>query len=350
MWRQIFEYHPIIGYRFIPGLRARIRRADGAYLIRVNDVGFRCDHDFVNEKKPGTRRVLLFGDSYTAGDGVSNGNRFGDLLEDEIPNLEVYNFGLPGTGTDQQYLAYREYADGIEHDLLIIAIFIENIRRVAAHYRYYFNENGEQVCYEKPYYELINSRMVLRNVPPSRHPILESDLSKEERNAIDRGAPVARMANWLNGRGMKDLSVTLGKQINKKGLKDLVQRWIRYQPLPEYGSPNSQAWQIMRAILEEWIGNHSRKVLLVLIPCHQYVEEIADPSHYQARYRNLAFSLEDCALHDPMPDLLKYSFEDRRRFRLQEGHLTPKGHAVLTRSLVPVLEDLLDKSAAEGLP
>ena len=97
--RRVFQYDPVIGYRFIPGLKARIPHERGGYLVRVNNAGFRCNHDFRASRTPGYRRVLLFGDSLTAGDGVSNEDRFGDLLEDVIERLEVYNFGLPGTGT-----------------------------------------------------------------------------------------------------------------------------------------------------------------------------------------------------------------------------------------------------------
>ena len=73
--RQIFEYDPDIGYRYIPGLRARIPHESGGYLIRANEMGFRSTREYVAEKPPGVRRVLLFGDSYTAADGVPNERR-----------------------------------------------------------------------------------------------------------------------------------------------------------------------------------------------------------------------------------------------------------------------------------
>ena len=133
--RQLLEYHPTFGHRFIPGLRARVDHEGGGYLVRTNQSGFRSDHEFVPEKQPGTFRVLLFGDSYTAGNGVSNGRRYGDVLESLIPGLEVYNFALTGTGTDQQYLIFREMAAGIEHDLVVISIWLENIRRNVARFR-----------------------------------------------------------------------------------------------------------------------------------------------------------------------------------------------------------------------
>ena len=73
---------------------------------------------------------MLFGDSYTAGDGVSIGHRYGDLLEAELERAQVLNFGLPGSGTDQQYLAFREFAAALDYDLLIISPMVENIRRI----------------------------------------------------------------------------------------------------------------------------------------------------------------------------------------------------------------------------
>src|ERR1035441_4062657 len=104
--RQIFQYHPVIGYHYIPALRARVLHEVGGYMVRTNATGFRSRHEFLEVKHPGAKRILLFGDSFTAGDGVSNNNRYSDLLETLVPGLEVFNYGIPGTGTDQQYLAY----------------------------------------------------------------------------------------------------------------------------------------------------------------------------------------------------------------------------------------------------
>ena len=35
MFRQLLEYHPRIGHRFIPGLKARIEHEGGGYLVRT---------------------------------------------------------------------------------------------------------------------------------------------------------------------------------------------------------------------------------------------------------------------------------------------------------------------------
>jgi hypothetical protein len=327
MWRQTLEYHPVIGYRFIPGIKARIDSAEGGYLIQVNDSGFRCAHNFDNNKKPGTKRILLFGDSYTAGDGVSNDKRYGDLLEKEIPNLEVYNFGLPATGTDQQYLAYKEYACGIDHDLLIIAVFLENIRRVISHYRIFKNETGELVCYVKPYFELDSGKILLKNVPPLKHPIDVSNLDDEEKNKIYRPHSHPTILNLAS----------------KFGLRNFIQNNFRYQPSPEYNSPRNFAWIILSSILGEWIINHPKPVLLLAIPQDQHIRGLANPSNYQARFREVALRTK-CTFHDPLPDFLKYPKKEREKFRLHDFHYSASGHAALAASLAPIVSSLLNKN------
>jgi hypothetical protein len=342
MSRQTLQYHPIIAYKFIPGLKARIPHVEGGgYLIRVNDLGFRCDHNFVIEKQPGIRRILLFGDSFTAGDGVSNGNRFGDLLETEIPNLEVYNFGLPGTGTDQHYLTYKEYAQNIQHDLLIITIFVENIHRVAAHYRIFLSENGEHVCYEKPYYELIDGRLNLKNVPPDKEPISMQDISQIKGNSIDFGSPLKRIGTIFEKWGIKNFERFVNNVVNKWGLKNILLKLIRVQPLPEYNDPANPDWLTMKAILEEWIDHHPKPVLLVLIPHSYYVEGIASPRYYQTRFRELG-KLVDCKVYDLLPDLQRFPMKMRRDLRYRDGHFNNKGHLVVAKQLKPILTNLLD--------
>ncbi len=325
MMRQLFEYHPVIGYRFIPALTARIPHEGGGYLIRVNGDGFRCDHEFFHERRPDTRRVLLFGDSYTAGEGVSNGKRYGDLIEQRIAGIEVYNYALPGTGTDQHYLIFREFAAGVEKDLTIIAVLVENIRRIVCRYRPYMNEQGEQIYFEKPYYELQDRELVLHGIPPNRLPLKDSEIPKNERHRI-----------FSSGRYQIFRSL-----VSKLGLKDLAQSVTRYQPLPEYDDPENDSWLLLKAILEHWISRNSGKVIVMPIPLHQYIEETADPASYQARFGELA-KVTGCMLHDPLPDLLRYSPRERRGFRFeQDVHLTPKGHGALADSLVPVVRRVL---------
>lgn len=315
--RRLFRYHPIVGHTFIPSLRARIPHESGGYLIECNQAGFRSSTEFVKKKSEHIFRILLFGDSFTAGDGVSNQYRYSDLLPSLIGNsVEVYNFGLSGTGTDQQYLCYREFAKDIEADLLVLGIYVENIRRNVARYRPFVDANNVTRYYSKIWYSLDdNKSLKLNGVPASRHPIDPSSLNYSERATIDRSGRYVHLRKFVRKLGNNPAQ--------------LIQRLSRYQPLPNYSNPHNYDWRLMHAILDSWINEVSIPVLLFPIPIHQYVENTTNPRPMRTRFQELAES-SNCHLVDPLPDLWLRSTSEKRKFRFEhDSHLTKLGHEAL---------------------
>jgi len=325
MLRSLLRYHPRIGYTYIPGIKSRVPHESGGYLIKVNEQGFRSNYNFAEKKNGREFRILLFGDSQTAGDGVSNGERYGDILEELIPNLTAYNFGIPGSGTDQQFLAYQEYARRIEHDLLVISVYLENIGRVAGRYRPFSDEKGDVFLYAKPYYELHDGQLVLKGIPVPREPLDPSALKREDARHVHWGVPYPRLRQFMK----------------KLGLRDFMQRMVRFQPVPEYNHAGNPKWILLRAILEQWIKSSKVPVLLVPIPVHTFIEETSDPTAYLKRFAELV-DVAGCHYHDPLPDFKKYPKEVRRQFRFKmDNHLTPEGHRALAGSLSPAIRKIL---------
>lgn len=323
--RQVFEYDSEIGYRYIPGLKARIPHESGGYLIRANKMGFRSQREFTPEKTPGKCRILLFGDSHTAADGVSNEKRYSDLIENRIPGLEIYNYGLPGTGTDQQYLTCRKYASGIEHDAIMIVVMVENIRRIVARYRYYQDELGESVCYAKPYFELSCGELILRHVPPNKEPVPEAQIPREDRRAVGRTGRFPRIRQFLIKTKLEKLAHTL----------------TCFTPYPECNSPQHPAWQLMEAILLKWIREQTKPVLLVPLPLYYFIEELS-PANYHERFSEFAMKTGS-AYFDPLPALKRYSQEERRGFRFaQDVHPSPAGHIAIAQALEPAVRAVLE--------
>ena len=330
MARSLFRYHPTLGHQFIPGLRARIDHEGGGYLLRTNSSGFRCPHEFTPEKAPGVYRILLFGDSYTAGDGVSDSQRYGDLLESMLPGTEVYNFGLSGSGTDQQFLAWREYGAGLQCDLLLIGVLVENVRRVNSRYRPFRTQDDREIVLPKPYFERSDSgELELRHVPVPREPASGEDLPKR---GLDRGGRLPWLRRAVNHWG--------------PALKDRLQRLSRYQPLPEYDDPEGGAWRLLESILLRWIRETSTPVLISPIPLYQYVEKTASPRAYQARFASL-HAPPRVLVHDPLPDFHAHPVNALRGFRFERDcHLTPAAHRVLAESLARRIEILRSESSA----
>ena len=331
MHRQLFQYHPNIVYTFIPGLKARVEHENGGYLIKVNNIGFRSNREFEANKNPNIFRVLLYGDSYTAGDGVSNNKRYSDVLETLLDGLEVYNYGMSGTGTDQQYIIFEEFAKGIDHDLLVIAVTVENIRRVAARYKIYHSINGELMIYAKPYFTL-DSKGGLKShhLPVPKDPVDNKQLSLRERRSIDKGGRF----NWLYRALLK---------IDYR-LVDFALQISKYQPLPSYNSKLNPDWLLMKAILTRWISSSNKPVIIFPIPVHQYVEETANSSSCQTRFKELGKET-NVDIHDPLPDYWKISRSERRKLRFQKDlHPTPANHLLLAQSLAPCIKRYMDRS------
>jgi hypothetical protein len=329
MARKVWQYHPVLGYHFIPGLKARIEHEGGGYLMRVNAAGFRCEREVTPQRTLGTKRVLIFGDSFTAGDGVSNRDRYTDLLEALLPGVEVLNFGLSGTGTDQQYLAWREYGKPIEHDLVVAAVYLENIKRNLAHFRATSDQDGQVLVLGKPYFELNgDATLHLRHMPPPKEPLKPEEISEADRSHVDWG-------------GRKGQSAWLRSLIKRWGLRDLALKLSGHDPLPQFRDPNHRAWKLTRAILQQWARESRVPLVVCPIPGHAYVEQISSGRHYQARFAELR-DTPNLIPHDPLPDFLRYAAGERRAFRFaQDPHFTPAGHRALAESLARTLTALL---------
>jgi len=284
MSRQLVQYHPVLGHLFVPGLKVRVPHETGGHLVQTNARGFRSRHEFAAARTPGLRRILLFGDSFTVGDGGVDAQRYSDVLETLLPATEVYYFGISGTGTGQHYLAWRKYARGVEADHVVIAVQPENIRRTASAFRLNMDPGGAQVYYPKPYCTRGPAGLGWHH-----QPVPEGTRTAEE---LPEGAR-ADVGGRLRA---------IREAVSALGVKDLVQRVTGFQPLPEYDRADSQEWPLMREVLLTWIRGVSQPLTLFHVPLHQYVEGVADPSGVQARLRDVAAEA-GAAWVDPLPEV-----------------------------------------------
>jgi hypothetical protein len=330
MTRNLFEYHPIIGYRYIPGLRARVRHEGGGYLVRTNAHGFRSEHDFRAAKPSGLCRIALYGDSYSAGEGVSNGQRFSDLLEERLPQLQLFNLALPGTGTDQQYLTFREYGAGLPVDLVLICPLVENIRRNLDRERLtQSSSDGRLVMRPKPYFELRAGGLELHHSPVPRQVTPLEDVPPEQLPSNAERVSSLR-------RHMRDLNAAVDHRL--PGFREWTQR-VRQLRLPEeYRSASHPAWLLMNAILRRWIEEASVPVVLCPIPTFAHVFGTASARGYLARFGELAGET-GVELIDLLPALREHPRHVLKNGRFpRDDHPNRLGHQLLADALAPHLE------------
>jgi carbamoyltransferase len=332
MARNLFEYHPVLGYRFIPGLLARVSHEAGGYLVRCNQAGFRCDHE-VTPRSDDRFRVLVFGDSYTAGDGVNNGKRYTDLLESRLEGAEVLNFGMPGSGTDQQFLAYQIFTREIDYDLLIISTQVANIWRLKGHHLTLGAVDGRVVRRSKPYYRLDRGELVLENQPVPRE--VEAVDPTELELAEDKAA----------GR----LTYLIRKVYRRwPELHYLAMRLRGIRSPAEYDDPNDPSWQLLKAILLAWIRQARAPAILCPIPTFGHVGKCLSADGYLRRFAELGAEGQ-AEVVDLLPAFWKLSTADRKRCRFAvDDHPTELGHAVMADALYPFVRNHYEQWMAKS--
>ncbi|MCC6611323.1 MAG: SGNH/GDSL hydrolase family protein [Burkholderiales bacterium] len=291
--RQVFAHHEVIGWWHLPNLYARIPLGGTFHNVTTNSVGMRSLREYPRAKPSGRRRVVFLGDSYTAGDGVSNAQRFTDLLEARHPHLDAMNFGLNGTGTDQQVLIFETMARHYAADAYVFCICVENIARNLYTCFPSFDFREQQVVYRpKPYFELSADGLALRNQP-----------------------------------------VTLEKRT-----KDALGDW-RYSfpylpgsddPYAIYAYPDRPHWQTMKAILDRFTGAvRGKPVLIVPMPMYNHYLEQHPPT-YLPRFRELEDRSAGVFTVDLLPAFTRRPRAEREAFRFNDDpHYTAAAHAVV---------------------
>lgn len=324
MARNLFRHDPVIGYRFVPNLKGRVRHEGGGYLVRSNSDGFRSDRPFTKARRADTSRVLFFGDSNTAGDGVSNGKRFTDVVEQVLDGVESFNYGLPSSGVDQQYLAWREHGREVEHDLLVLCPMVDNIRRNLQSARMIHSSmSGDLVMLPKPYYKIEGGQLHLHNSPvPKGHLPVQEDAPEQE----------APSGLRLVARRAMDAA---DKQF--PGLRNWSQK-ARRMALPEaYNDPASEGWALMSTILRQWISEAQTPVLLAPIPMFDHVSRKFRAEPYRQRFAELA--METGAEFVDILDGMRIQADNGEaalRFPTDE-HPTVAGHRVIAAQMIPAI-------------
>lgn len=294
-WRRnCFRYHPLLGWWHIANLRARIALGGTFHNFQTNGIGMRADRDYAKRRPSGKTRILVLGDSYAAGDGVSTEQRASDLVERRNPGLEILNFALNGSGTDQQLLIFENLAKRYTVDAFLWFFCVENIARnkYQCFPSYVFSEH-RTVFRPKPYFDLAGDNLVLRNVPVPR-----------ERRAADN------LGDWA----------------------------YRFPYLPEfpddpyaiYRFEDGEHWRLMRAIIQRLIRQaRGKPVFLVPLPMDVHYLEKA-PATYWPRFRSLSDESRNVHVLNVLPAFCHPPKSVREWFRFEnDPHYTASAHALL---------------------
>jgi hypothetical protein len=104
--------------------------------------------------------VICVGASFTFGAGTRDEETMPVRLEaalngDGLGRWETLNLGVPGYGTDQQWLFLAARGFRYKPDIVVLGFYERNIERNVMSFR----------DFAKPYFTLVDGRLTLRNVP-----------------------------------------------------------------------------------------------------------------------------------------------------------------------------------------
>lgn len=120
-------------FGFKPMAEAIATTSDFSVIYKINSQGLR-DKEYAIKKPEGVTRVGVFGDSFTFAEGVPDNKRFTEIAENQIPGVEVLNFGFPGLGLDSitGYIFREAYKYQLDQVVIMLNRYV--LRRGAGNY------------------------------------------------------------------------------------------------------------------------------------------------------------------------------------------------------------------------
>lgn len=172
----------VLGQKYRPGMEAAPydEEAGRHVAVRINSLGFR-DREHSVAAAHGVRRVLMLGDSFTAGLSVDFDRTFPQRCErllnastsDEVATgahverWEVITLAVAGYGTAQELLAYEQYGRRFQPSVVVLNFFAGND----------VSDNSSELSTSpRPYFTLVDGQLVEQPPSPTRQ----------------------RLAGWLN--------------------------------------------------------------------------------------------------------------------------------------------------------
>jgi hypothetical protein len=152
----LYRYDRTLGWFPIPNSKDRFL-ASRVITVENNSEGFRAP-----ERTPGKEPGIMFlGDSFVWGYDVDAPERFTEKLQAKHPEWNVFNCGVSGYGSDQEYLLLQQHFDGYQPRVVFLLYCTETDE----------DDNRSNIIhgqYYKPYFTIEQGRLELHGVPVPR--------------------------------------------------------------------------------------------------------------------------------------------------------------------------------------
>jgi lysophospholipase L1-like esterase len=330
---------------FEPGGRAELVMDEFRSLYEINRFGYRDRLDRTLEKPPGSRRLLLLGDSFSAGWGVEFEETFGALLERRT-SVEVVNTARNGGCPHWYVFQHRWAAPRFDVDGVIVQLFDNDPAECRISVRALGLEPGVPVG-ELPARYLPRTGLAAALGRGLRHLVLAQHARNLWRSKA-RGAEVGRQP-WVRiGAFPERVPLDPDQDVARNGawlLRPVQMGAGRFGfHNPEVAPQFADAFELERAMLEQLVDEvreRGSRIAIVYIPAHVLVKSGRSPREMIEDNPHARLLRELCAERDvPLLDMTAVMLarpDPIRHYHLRDGHYNARGHAAVAEALEPLL-------------
>ena len=276
------------------------------FALHQNQFGLRGPDDMRLEKTSGKKRVLVLGDSYVWGVSASQDDIFTNPKVHGT-NDEFINCGVPGYGTDQEYLFYLRVGQKFDVDQVVLVFTPYN--DVAN------NLASKQYSYLKPYFTLNNGELVLHNDHVQDNPF---------QNFIRRVDRECRVWNLVT-----------------KGLQGLGHAIVPKQKEVKYAQANFVVSDADRAGIEltlaiikklkEAVAARGAEFYVVFIPFKKRIEKRLPDNHPFVPLIAAGLTEMGVNYREPYPEFYKAVTGGAELFHPPDNHFNAAGHELFAK-------------------
>ena len=344
----LHRHDPELGWVKVPGAVVRLEREEYSVTIEVNANGQRGPLRRF-DKPPGTRRVLLLGDSFATGYYVEEPQSVRAVLEERLSScgpdrVEVLTAGTGGYSTDQEYLEFVGRSRQYSPDVVVLLLFSNDL---------FFNTQAIGIAAQpKPLFGFRDGELALVSAPT------QEKTAEPPRPAKPwRGSMALRLLSRQTARGNPKLHRFLeGFGLVEPLSRDPPREYLVYGP-PRFAEQVEPMWRVTEALLERLlaaVAAEKGRLGILYIPAHFEVSDAAwaatsERYNLGPRWRRGAVirRLETISerlgipLVDPTSALSAVEARQQPAYFRLDGHWNVAGHATAAEVLAPLVARLL---------
>ena len=293
------------------------------------------------ERRPGVRRLMTLGCSFTFGNEVHDEEAWPYLIDAAREQLEVVNLGFGAYGIDQALLRWERSGRALDPDAVWVGFVPAACLRVTTHYLPLVYHWGRMVLF-KPRFQLGPRGELLLSPSPAQTPaqalalLTDQDAFLRAMGDSDmwiRRAPLAyapRGSSWTHHFAFARLGLTWFE-------------WRQREAARYLGDPESEVSRLLRAMLLHWrdeLRARGKEVRLLVLPGRGDLETMV--SDGQAYWTAFVESVERAGMRtlDVSKALMGAGATESDDCWMPLGHYSPLGNRLVAETVLQAWEPL----------